>query len=164
MNERVRLLLLLPVLGVAAWLAIFGDKSQPGSEDVALFRGGSTQTSVAAQRGEAAPLSARESLGKALAETEPNNLFPVVAAPGAAAAEQAPEAVAEAPPPAFVVIGRMWRDGRWNVFLDRDNQTYVATAGAEISGFKVLAIEAKQVLLKDLSTQSNLIIPIEGEQ
>ncbi|GAB4058532.1 hypothetical protein [Uliginosibacterium sediminicola] len=162
MNERTRMLLLLPVLGIAAWLALFGDKSHPGSEEVALFRGGSAQST--APRSEAAPLSARESLSKALAETEPNNLFPVVAPAGGATAEQAPPPEAEAPPPTFVVIGRMLRDGHWNVFLDRDNQTYVATAGAEISGFKVLAIEPKQVLLRDLSTQSNLIIPIEGEQ
>jgi hypothetical protein len=175
LNDRKRLLIMLPVLAVAAWLAIFGDKSPGGGQvseavaprrtaDVSATVGGSPRpaggkVSAAAS----APVGVRQDMQLALNETSSPNLF------GTNAPPPPPEATAPPPPPPpplpnFRVIGSMNKDGRLNVFLDKDGQTYVATPGAVLDGNRVDVVEPNQVLLFNLSTQITQIIPIEGDK
>ncbi len=112
-----------------------------------------------------APVSPREGIKQALKEPAPVNLFastaPVVAPVVKVVNDEEPP---PPPPPHFIVIGSVLKDGRFNVFLDKDNQTYVATPGAVIDGNRVDVVKSDQVQLFNLSTQTTQIIPIEGDK
>jgi hypothetical protein len=180
LSPRTRLLIMLPVLGVAAWLALFGDKKPVGQGNAAVAtavpdrampaeRGVTTgvvapSASNAPAVASSAPVPGRESVKLALQDNAAPNLFasptPPAPPPSAAAASQ------NAPPPLpnFVVIGSMLKGGQLNVFLDKDNQTYVATPGAVLDGNRVVEVKPDHVLLLNLSTQVTQIIPIEGDK
>lgn len=182
MNDRKRLLIMLPVLAVAAWLAIFGDKS-PADKSEAVSAVAPARSPVgeaagknAAAKGEmrgiapvapdaSAPGAVRGDVKLALATPSPTNLFvsnappPPPPPPPAVDPEDMPP-----PPPAFHVIGSVIKDGRFSVFLDKDNQTYVATPGAVIDGNRVDVVKSDQVQLFNLSTQKTQIIPIQGDK
>ncbi len=112
----------------------------------------------------AAPLPGREGITLALQQSAAPNLF---ASPTPPPPPPAPANTAEnAPPPLpnFVVIGSMLKSGKLNVFLDKDNQTYVATPGAVLDGNRVIEVKPDQVRLLNLSTNVTQIIPIEGDK
>ena len=177
---------MLPVLAIAAWLAIFGDKNPAGEEVVVSAvvtpRAGGVSAPLRVSPGAAsgdvmavappqvasvasAPLSSREGIVRALKEPSPKNLFAVTA--GAAVAEiSAPvqEEDRPPPPPRFVFIGSVVKDGRFNVFLDKDGHTYIATPGVVIDGNRVDVVKSDQVQLFNLSTKKIQIIPIEGDK
>lgn len=177
MNDRKRLLIMLPILAVAAWLAFFGDKAPTvKNEDViaaaAPSRSAGVQASGAldstvmatAPVAVVSPGAPRQRIKQALQETQPGNLFasnappppppPVVVRP-----EDIPP-----PPPHFIVIGSAIQDGHFSVFLDKDNQTYVAKPGVVIDGNRVDVVKSDEVKLFNLSTKTTQIIPIEGDK
>lgn len=170
-NQK-RVLLLLPFLAIAAWLAFFGDKTPPGEAPVtspARSVSGSVQSDVPASASAdastpeaAVPVGfARDGLRALLDQDQPVNLFNN----GRPPEPEHPQAAApETPQPAFRFVGRMLRDGRWNVFLDSDNATYVVTPGAMIKDYRVDAVQSHQVQVTHLPTKSTHIIPIEGDQ
>jgi len=179
LNDRKRLLIMLPVLGIAAWLAFFGDKAPVDkgfASAVVPARPANTAarpqgvvagvvTTPAPENLSAAPSSPREEIKLALAKPPVANLFgsPAPVAPPVANVVN-DEAPPPPPPPHFTVIGSVLKDGRFNVFLDKDNQTYVATPGAVIDGNRVDVVKSDQVQLFNLSTKTTQIIPIEGDK
>ncbi|MDB5801477.1 MAG: hypothetical protein JWL63_2416 [Rhodocyclales bacterium] len=181
MNDRTRLLIMLPVLGIAGWLAFFGDKTPKGEDAgvVASAVPGRAVTlpdrtagagklvpateAVAVPVAGSQPASARENMKLAAQDATAPNLFPSPAPPPAAPAANA-EAERAAALPDFVVIGSMVKGGRLNVFLDKDNQTYVAVPGAVLDGNRVVSVGPDQVKLLNLSTKVTQIIPIEGDK
>jgi len=179
LNDRNRLLIMLPVLGIAAWLAFFGDKSPTGKDAgvitaVAPTRSATGESPRAASEIRAvAPIAAnagapekspRNDIKLALQAPSPTNLFVSNAPPPPPPAKVVNEEDLPPPPPNFVVIGSVLKDGRFNVFLDKDNQTYVATPGAVIDGNRVDVVKSDQVQLFNLSTKTTQIIPIQGDK
>jgi len=183
--EHKRLVLMLPVLAVAGYLALFGDKTPTGgaampterhagplaagvrSDVTAPAATGQSAQAVAASGAEL-PLRAR--IRQSLDAGAGGNLFapPVnVAAQQQAAAAAAAAAADEGPPvpaPGFTYIGRMFRGGNWWVFLDKNGQTYVAFPGTEIDGFRVDSIKSDMIQLYHVPSKSTHIIPIEGDK
>ncbi|HSD37737.1 MAG TPA: hypothetical protein VLC92_09510 [Rhodocyclaceae bacterium] len=177
MKDRKRMLIMLPILAVAAWLAIFGDKAPvgQGTEVAAVAPRRATDpagsgeviarppgANVPADAG--GPTSPRQDIKKALSETSSPNLFVSNAPPPPPPAPVVDPEDLPPPPPSFRVIGSMNKDGRLNVFLDKDNQTYVAIPGAVIDGNRVDVVKSDQVQLFNLSTKTTQIIPIEGDK
>lgn len=187
MNDRKRLLIMLPILGIAGWLAFFGDKAPVGKDTevvgaVVPARSRSTTPraatslagTVTSPAGSASapletappvPSSPREAIKLALAKPPAANLFgapPPPPAPAKAVVDD--EAPPAPPPPHFTVIGSVLKDGRFNVFLDKDNQTYIAAPGAVLDGNRVDVVKSDQVQLFNLSTKTTQIIPIEGDK
>ena len=178
MNDRKRMLIMLPVLAVAAWLAFFGDKapvsqvsevaavaprhaagSTPAAGDIIARPPGATVPAAGS-----GPTGMRQDIKQALNETSTPNLFGSNAPPPPPSAAVIDPEDLPPPPPSFTVIGSMNKDGRLNVFLDKDNQTYVAIPGAVIDGNRVDVVKSDQVQLFNLSTQKTQIIPIEGDK
>ncbi|MEC5386918.1 hypothetical protein VVD49_14380 [Uliginosibacterium sp. H3] len=177
MNDRKRMLIMLPVLAIAAWLAIFGDKSPGGAgNEVAAVAPRRSSTPPPVTAGDiiarppganvpataSGPGAVRQDLKQALNEASVPNLFGSNAPPPPPPAAVVDPEDLPPPPPSFTVIGSMNKDGRLNVFLDKDNQTYVAIPGAVIDGNRVDVVKSDQVQLFNLSTQKTQIIPIEG--
>lgn len=177
MKSQTRLLLMLPVLAIAAWLALFGDKT-PVDQDEMLAPprpAAAESASAPAQESPPVPVVIEESLPPGqvrrlasrehLAEqaTASKDLF------GGQGAEPPPPAAApEAPPPPpeqpFVLIGRMLEAGRWHVFLERNGASYVLAAGGEADGFRVDAISEREVRLTQKADKAKFVIPIDGEK
>ncbi|MFT3737039.1 MAG: hypothetical protein QM776_18845 [Rhodocyclaceae bacterium] len=170
--DQKRVLFLLPVAAIAAWLAFFADKTPNGeiAEPVARSSNAGQVESgqVAASGAEAPPVEssapagfAREGVRALLDQDSPVNLF----GNGRPPEPERPQVQEpQAPTPDFRFIGRMLRDGRWNVFLDSDKSTYVVTPGSVIKDYRVEAVQSNQVQLTHLPTKSTHIIPIEGDQ
>jgi hypothetical protein len=178
LNDRKRMLIMLPILAVAAWLALFGDKAPvgDGGEVAAVAPRQATAQApagsgdiiarppgVSAPTNASGPTSSRQDIKQALNEASSPNLFVSNAPPPPPAPVVDPEDLPP-PPPSFTVIGTMRKDGRLNVFLDKDNQTYIAVPGAVIDGNRVDVVKSDQVQLFNLSTKKTQIIPIEGDK
>lgn len=171
MNPRMRMLIMLPVLGIAAWLAIFGDK-RPASEVAgAVTRTGSGNVKgpdgniVAVPPERSAPVSMiplRPGLQLALDQSAPVNLFAGNAPPPPPPVEDN-DTAPQAPPANFTFIGRRVDNGVTTVFLDKDNQTWIATKGAMLGEFRVEAIQSNQIQLTHVPTKTTHIVPIDGE-
>ncbi|MDB5814669.1 MAG: hypothetical protein JWN23_1786 [Rhodocyclales bacterium] len=166
---------MLPILGIAGWLAFFGDKSPARDAGVVTAVAPSkamspaqttavgSVTPAAPPAVSNAPLSSRQNIKLALQQESPLN--PFVSPPPPPSASAVKDGVPPPPPPPnFVVIGSLLKNGQLSVFLDKDNQTYVATPGAVLDGNRVDAVRPDQVMLFNLSTKSTQIIPIEGEK
>lgn len=150
-RATTRWLLLLSALGIAAWLALFGDKTPPG---VVQPHAASSRAAAAvaqavsgrpAEAGRAPALPALETLvdRATWADVEASkraDLFAparwVVATPPAAAPVLVvAEAPAVPPPqPPWRVVGKQWADEQWQVFLLRDSQSLVVQQGQVLEG------------------------------
>ncbi|GAA5160030.1 hypothetical protein [Viridibacterium curvum] len=170
--DQRRILFLLPFLAIAAWLAFFADKTPNGEIAEPVARSGAAgQVETGQVTGSASEASAVESSAPAgfardgvralLDQDNPVNLFSNGRPPEP---ERPQTQEPQIPAPDFRFIGRMLRDGRWNVFLDSDKSTYVVTPGSVIKDYRVEAVQSNQVQLTHLPTKSTHIIPIEGGQ
>lgn len=172
MNPRLRWALLLALFGAAAWLAVFGDKTPPGQATRSAQSAarpdrptdGDTaprRQPVAAAKGLAAeagvpiePLVPRHDL---LPPSEPagrRDLFesPPVPPPPAPVAVAAPAPVA--PPLPFRYIGKKLEGGVWQVFLGRDDASYLVQVGNVLeSTYRVDKIEPPSLVLTHLPTR-----------
>jgi hypothetical protein len=168
----------LPLLALAAWLALFGDKSSTSSAAVSLPTRvappmpATTEPVVAARAQQ--PASA-DSLG-ALVPRE--QLFPQRAANAALAAKDPfsarnwspppapPPAVAEpsapvAPPLPYAFIGKKQEAGSWEVFLMRGEQTFVVRASDVLEGqYRIELIQPPTMTLTYLPLGQVQTLPI----
>lgn len=177
MNPRnKRVLLMLPVLAVAAGLALFGDKTPVEEVAEPAQRGSAAATQpgpVAAApeavappvvEGELLRVAARDRLSAMIDSPEVRDLF----AANRAAEQQTqapPDEPQQAAPPVqpFTFIGRELDQKRWRYFLEKDGQVFVLSPGQQAEGFRLERTPAGEVALVDLATKTRHIIPIEGE-
>jgi hypothetical protein len=174
LNKRV--LIMLPVLLIAAYLAFFGDKTPNNgvAEPVArpATRAINEQpTNVAAapaaeehdsqSRDGIARLATRDALKTELASHDDADIFAL------ALSEAPPTKPTVAPPPPpppvpFVFVGKKYEDGKWTVFFEHDNRISIAQEGSTVEGFHVDAIRPNEIELTDSQVQAKHIIPTPG--
>lgn len=182
--QNKRVLLMLPVLAVAAWLALFGDKTPDGevaeptttrpaaepaaapvtaSEAVAEVPA-ATPVNQAAAEGEVLRVRPRDALRGMIDGPDVHDLFAPLLPPQAVAAQQPQEAV-QPPPPVlpFVYIGREETATRRVYFLEKAGQTFVLAAGDRAEGFQLETASDRELTLVDLATKTKHVIPIGGE-
>lgn len=138
--SRRRWWVLLPLLAAAAWLAAFGDKTPPGSARVTAPASSSPTPAPPAAKGKAASplepierLVPRAELVAATADASAD-LFasrdwsvkrPPAAAPVVVQAAPEPDPVT----PNYRVLGKKLEDRAWEVFLGRDDSSFIVRAG-----------------------------------
>ena len=174
-NKRV--LIMAPFLLVAAWLALFGDKTPSGGGEVVAPV---AATPRAAQSEVEAPLDNPAITGEAdsaqvrrlrdrvnLGELENGPKVDLFSAQGG---NPNPVQVAAPPPPPppltqpFVLIGRMYDRDHWLAFLENQGKTHVVQAGEVVDGFRIDAVSAQEIRLTQLVDKSKFVIPIDGEK
>jgi hypothetical protein len=166
------------LLGVAAWLALFGDKTpSAGAADAVVQPSARVASSVTAVMPRAAAASSptllalvpRESLWATEGANAPvSDLF---AASGPAAATSAPAPAASAPaasaaPPTppplpFTYVGKRFDGKAWEVFLSQGEQTLIVHEGMVIDGqYRVESIKPPVLVLRylPLSQQQNIAV------
>ena len=179
--SRRRWWLWLPLLGLAAWLALFGDRSPDGNAAAVSLPARTAATPEPAAR----PLhsGARTSQG-----TEPESIDTLVrrdqwvaAAPADAASAPArrdlfstrnwnppppaPAPVAEAAPVApalpFAFLGKKLEGGIWEVYLSRGEQTFIVREGQTLEGvYRVDKIAPPSLALTYLPLGQPQTLPI----
>lgn len=176
MNANRRMLIMLPVLAIAAWLALFGDKTPDGELSGPVRSTGedsATQDAVAAVEEEAAEdasgllrVASRKSLAERAAQDSGVDLFSSRAANVPPEGEQAEENPQEQLPSfPFSYIGKQYDGKRWQVFLDKGDATLVVAAGATIEGdFRVKSINPPQMQVVHVPTKHELSIHIDDAQ
>lgn len=172
-----RMAILLPILLVAAGLAMFGDRTPAGAvhplapasrgqaqgtSDIQRVTGPSARSKPAA----AVPLEIlvpREQLARSDADardlfaspawlTREIKVAPPPAAPVAAAPVAPPAAVAELALP-FKFVGKRQEGDEWEVYLARDDVNFIAKVGATVDvSFRVEAIAPPTIVLIHLPT------------
>lgn len=176
-----RRLLLFSLLLVAAWLALFGDKTPPGNSTFAVVapapakdgrasgnrsssgaaasanqpanrptaasrRAGSTDASV-----EVLALIPREQLIPSVADARSSrDLFPSLnwtpPSPAPARSLDRPPPPPMAPPLSFVYLGKKLEAGRWEVYLGRGEQVFIAREGLTLDNkYRVKAITSSSL-------------------
>jgi len=171
MAKNRRVLILLPLLGVAAWLAFFGDKT-PLSAQVAEPRENVTPvqntldgTTVADDEVSGAVLRLHDRVGLVRYENLPRiDLFQGRSLEQIQAAEEQKKE-RETPPPEpprqpFRVIGRMQEAGEWVAFLEHARRTYVARTGSIVEGFRVASVSDQKLELTNLAAHTDYVIQI----
>ncbi|MHA6820348.1 hypothetical protein ACQUKI_02155 [Ralstonia pseudosolanacearum] len=149
-----------------------------GSAGLVLFGGPATQTDVVQPSRAAAPsqlpamstepASASEAATTVLA-LRPREASPDIAqafpsrdwAPPPPPPPPAPPPKPTAPPLPFVVIGKKWEDGQWQVFLGRNEETFVVKAGDTFDGrYRVdsIAPPSMTLIYLPLKTRQTLTI------
>lgn len=180
MTRNQRLVLMLPVLGVAAWLAVFADKTpvenQAGMSSVAPTTSQSAGVDEADAALEDVASSSTEATGvvrlrdrKYLIALQNEPLVNLFGAPNqSASGEQQAEAAPPPPPPPpsqpFVYIGRMRAQNSWVVFLEREGQMHVAKPKDLLDGFRVDAVDEQEIRLTQLSDQYKFVITVGDEK
>jgi hypothetical protein len=183
MNRRRLLLGLLLV--IAAWLALFGDKtpSDPPGGDVvqplAARRGAGPSTPSAAGRRsrsaeaagdpatlEVAALIPRDELIPVLAEkAKGRDLFPSSSwAPPPPKPEKPPKPPPPlAPPLPFVYLGKKFQAGQWEVYLGRGEELFIVRQGMTLAGvYRVQEIMPPTLTLVYLPLKQSQTISIGG--
>jgi hypothetical protein len=173
-GARLRWTLLLAALAGAGWLAMFGDKTPPG---------GPTRLATAPTPRKAPPLddasrpSARSPTARASQAAEPvvaiealiprpqllprraqghsgRTLFATPPPPPEPKAAAAPPPAPMAPPLPFRFIGKKLEGDVWEVFLARDEASFLARVGTVLdSNYRVEKIEPPSMVLIHLPTQ-----------
>ena len=181
MNSRNRVLLMLPVLAIATWLALFGDKTPEGEEVVAPVAapaggGALVEAPVDPEAGVEDPAITGERdvgqirrVGGRAGLVNEGEVVDLFAGTQQAGGESSPEAAPpppppEAPPRPFVLIGRMFDQGQWVVFLEREGRTHVLRAREVAEGYRVDALTLTEIRLTQLVDNSRFVIPIDGEK
>ncbi|MCP5229669.1 hypothetical protein [Accumulibacter sp.] len=187
-----RRLLLFALLIVAAWLALFGDKTPPADavvDVVAAARSGAAAGSAApaaARKGarsrlpgsapdsdraaadpEVLALIPREELIPGAADGRPvRDLFPALswAPPPPPVAEGVARPMPPmAPPLPFVYLGKKLEDGRWEAYLGHGEQVFIVREGMTLAGtYKVRKIAPQALTLIYLPLKKLQTIPIGG--
>ena len=175
MTQNRRMLLMLPVLALAAYLALFGDKT-PDGESVGVARRaeqsaeGATPVAEAEDTAEDASgllrVASRKNLVERAAQDSGIDLFSSRAANAPQENEQAAENLQQqAPSFPFNYIGKQYDGKRWQVFLDKGDATLVVAAGATIEGdFRVKAINPPNMQVVHVPTKHELSIHIDDAQ
>jgi hypothetical protein len=153
--SRKRWWLWLPLLVLAGWLALFGDKSPPsdGGLSLPLRAGGPGAPShgngvTSSANGKTpdvppdalAPLVPRDKLiaparsGEGQATTSARDLFSVRNWNPPAPAPAGPPPAPVAPPLPYAFIGKKLEGDTWEVYLGQGEQTYVVREGQVIEG------------------------------
>jgi hypothetical protein len=143
----------LPMLAVAAWLALGAEGPPPASASAPRM---ATPASVPAHTPEDTPedtqtaLVPRQVLVPEPGSGHPRDLFaprswaPPPAAP-AAPASPAPPA---APPLPYTFLGKKHEDGQWEVYLGRDGRTLIVREGAVLdNAWRVDRVEPPRLAL-----------------
>lgn len=173
LDARARWALWLVLLAGAGWLVLFGDKSPPDAadtvsrpvaRDVAEAAQGSRRSAEArALRGAAvvqdAKLLAVTERMRLIRETPkaPVDLFSARNWTPSPPLEP-PPVVAEAPPPSvpafpYAYVGKMFRSGKWEVYLTREDVPMIAITGAALDNdFVVERIEPPNMTYKHRSS------------
>jgi len=172
--QRRRWALLLPMLGLAAWLALFGDKTPAGTakaaRNVAAAPPSTPPRTQAARRDAVAaePVEALRARAAPEGERRPAaDLFAVAAwrqppppPPPPAPAVQ-PKAAPTLPPLGYRVLGKKEEDNTWEVYLGRDDMSFIARAGDTLEGqCRVDRIEPPAMTLTHLPSGLPLTLPI----
>lgn len=173
MKANRRLLILGALLLVAAWLAIFGDKTPSATVAEPVARAAPAAPSMAAN--DTAPTG-----DAATTIEQPVPRSAVVAAPATAEESDlfAPEFVPKPPPPPppppqqappppvlkLSFIGKQLADGKWTAFFERDGQVLVGREGTTLDEYRVDAIRDNEVVVTDQQNRVTHIIPTEGVQ
>ena len=178
-----RSVLLLVVLGVAVWLAFVGDAAPNERVAVAITQpplspqskrvGQSPGTSPVAKGVVTLPIlvlqprasligGAHDGAAKALFGTQtwaPPPPPPVASKP----VRPAPPPAPVAPPLPFTFLGKQFEEGKWQIFLARGEQTFIATEQLVIDGtYRVDAIVPPQLNLMYLPLQKMQTLQIGG--
>lgn len=177
--KHKRVLVMLPLLAVAAWLALFGDKT-PEDEVAAPTRGGQVdkvaeaaperseapapQVIMEAAEGEVLRVASRDRARAMIDSSDMRDLF-APSVPPAPPAEQQAAAAAPPPPPVlpFAYIGREQEKSRWRYFLEKNGQVFVLAAGEQAEGFRLEKAGNGELALVELSTQTRHVIAIDGD-
>jgi hypothetical protein len=165
----------LPLLGIAAWLALFADKSPPGSEVSAATRseptaGEAQAIALAKAAGESTTATslvviARRELISDSAKEPARDLFAPKSwtpPPPAAAGAQEPPA-----PPAipFTYLGKKLEGGTWEVYLARGDQTFIARLGSVIDNtYRIDRIAPPALEMTYLPLARSQTLPIGDSQ
>lgn len=173
-----RMLIMLPFLLAAAWLALFGDKTPSGGGEVvapiaAAARVAQSDTEAPVENpaitGEADSNQVRRLRDRVnLGELENGPKVDLFSAQGGS---PNPAPVAEAqpqppPPPTqpFVLVGRMYDQDHWVAFLESQGRTHVVQAGEVVDGFRIDAVSGREIRLTQLVDKSKFVIPVDGEK
>ena len=182
MNQRR--LLLFSLLLVAAWLALFGDKTPDETPAVVQPAPARLPGDGVSPRAPAAAPVATASLPSARAALEVAALIPRPQLIPVGGEEEArrdlfpslswtppppkPEKAARPPPPMapplpFVYLGKKLEDGQWEVYLGRGEQVYIAREGMTLDGgYQVTAVRPPTLSLLYLPLKQSQTIPIGG--
>jgi hypothetical protein len=178
MTSRQRLLWMLPLLLLAAGLAMFGDKTPVQHAEVVapvLSKNDSAAHSQLSDGAEKAVQEAayagspirrlqnRDRLGK-FADLPAVDVFAGLHQDGMASVPvSVPTDSEEVPEQGFALIGRILEKGRWSVFLEREGRTYIAHSGDRVEGFRVDAVDNEKVVLSNVSTQKKHVITMNDK-
>lgn len=175
-----RHLIMAGALLIAAWLAIFGDKTPSGEIAEAVTREAPASAIANTPRPVAAApggdrgrrdttllvLQPRDQLiGGARAETRADALFASRSwtPPPPPPPPPAPEPPPSAPPLPFTYFGKKFENGKWEVYLARGAQTYVVHEHSTIEGiYQVQSIEPPLLSLIYLPLKQVQTISIGG--
>lgn len=172
--SRRRWALLLPLLGGAAWLAFFGDKTPSGTVQptrttaVVPTPASPPPRGTPMRRDAAEPVEALRPRAAPDAAPRPAaDLFAVAAwrlppppPPPAPAVEQ-PKATPVLPALNYKVLGKKEENDSWEVFLGRDDLTFIARTGETLEGtWRVEKIEPPLMTLLHVASGQQLKMPI----
>lgn len=167
-----RRILLAAALAIAAWLALFGDKTPAGgiAEPVARASVQTTKNSTPVQETKPShepvilALQARDTLiGGAAADKPANGLFDSQSwtPPPPPPPKPAPPPPPTAPPLPFTYLGKKFEDGTWEVYLSQDEQTLIVRAQSIINGvYRVESIQPPTLSLTYLPLNQTQTITI----
>lgn len=168
-RNRLRMVLLLVPLAGAGWLALFGDKTPSGEPTARATR---TNGHEPPPRGAALPRTTHaaanarqtaQATGAIEALVPRQKLLPSAGSPRRdlfasppppPVPAVAPVQVATAPPLPFRFIGKKLESGVWEVFLGRDEASFVVRTGSLLeSNYRVERIEPPSMVLTHLPTR-----------
>lgn len=171
MNGRLRLGLLLAALAVAGWLAVFGDKTPPGTLVEARVEGAPPRATPAAPP--AVVIAPEDDVPPGQVRRLPrragwyedalagNDLF---APPVREAGAVAPAAPPPPPEPPFRLIGRMAEAGQWTYFLEREHAAHALRVGDEAAGFRLSAASAQELVFTRLADRARFTLALDAQR
>ncbi|MGY4829026.1 hypothetical protein ACVNIS_10650 [Sphaerotilaceae bacterium SBD11-9] len=173
LRSNKRMAILLPGLALAAYLALFADKTPQGGAKAAVPASRPAATvAVAAPKGK--PVAALERIEplvprKLLVHSadpsadlfaSPSWSAAPLPAPVAPTAPPAPQEVQVAPPN-YRVLGKKLENGVWEVYLGRDDTSFIVRAGDTLEGtWRVDKVEPPSVSMTHVPSGSVHSLPI----
>jgi len=187
---KARHVLMVAGVGVAAWLALFGDKTPSGTVAEPVARGAPSKTKDVAAApspfiGNAGPSTRREArehqpkpeptilalrprdtlIGGAASGNKSAGLFSTQSwvPPPPPPPKPAPPPPPTAPPLPFTYIGKKVEDATWEVYLTRGDQTFIVHEQSEIEGtYRVEAIKPPILTLTYLPLKQMQTLTVGG--
>ncbi|MBN8455494.1 hypothetical protein [Accumulibacter sp.] len=185
-----RHLLLLSLLLLAAYLALFGDRTPQGEPADGVVqptpaRGRSPAGARATAPAESRPMVARSGAGKSPSTTEVAALIPRDQLIPTAGDDQAtrdlfpslswtppppkelplPKAKPVAPPIPFAYLGKKLEGGQWEVYLGRGDEVLIVREGMDLAGtYQVKSIKPPTLTLLYLPLKQLQTVAIGGSQ